>query len=61
MWGLTTFAALFIAASGFVAALPTTSDATVPQVFKRSISGATGSNCNGEYMLSRPSPGSNIV
>ncbi|KAF8603097.1 Ribonuclease/ribotoxin [Ceratobasidium sp. AG-I] len=47
MWGFTTLAALFVAASGFAAALPTTSDATVPQVFKRAITGATGSNCNG--------------
>ncbi|KAG8762849.1 hypothetical protein FRC12_008813 [Ceratobasidium sp. 428] len=46
MWGFSTFAAVLVVASGFAAALPT-SDATVPQVFKRSISGATGSNCNG--------------
>ncbi|QRV93323.1 ribonuclease [Ceratobasidium sp. AG-Ba] len=41
-----TLVTIFVAASGFVTALPT-SDAAVPQVFKRSISGATGSNCNG--------------
>ncbi|KAG8709818.1 hypothetical protein FRC08_018003 [Ceratobasidium sp. 394] len=46
MWGFQTLATVLVVASGFAAALPT-SDATVPQVFKRTITAATGSNCNG--------------
>ncbi|KAG8738872.1 hypothetical protein FRC10_006421 [Ceratobasidium sp. 414] len=46
MWGFQTLATVLAVAGGFAAALPA-SDATIPQMFKRSIAAATGSNCNG--------------
>ncbi|KDN33404.1 hypothetical protein RSAG8_13506, partial [Rhizoctonia solani AG-8 WAC10335] len=46
MWGFSAVVTLVAAASGLVAALPTF-NTTLPVVAKRSISGATGSDCNG--------------
>ncbi|KAH7338021.1 Ribonuclease/ribotoxin [Rhizoctonia solani] len=46
VWGFGAVVTLVAAASGLVAALPT-SNATLPIIIKRSINGATGSDCNG--------------
>jgi hypothetical protein len=47
MWGFRSLFVLVAAASGLVAALPTSLNTTVSIVLKRSITGATGADCNG--------------